>query len=98
MFNSTYTRLGVSASSFGDLPQLTGTSLSMSGIDLDTFDVTTQLGNSLTLNTVYEADEVVLSGVLATALPVEEVVPEPASATLLLVAAFLVGVGRKARA
>jgi Protein of unknown function (DUF3344) len=98
VFNSTYTRLGVSASSVGDLPQLTGTSLSMSGIDIDTFDVSAHLGNSLTLNAVYDSDEVILTGVLATALPVQDVVPEPAGVMLALLAACFVGVGRKARA
>jgi uncharacterized repeat protein (TIGR01451 family) len=42
-FNSTRSNLGVAVSKVGDLPQLTGDSASMAGIDLDVVDVKAQL-------------------------------------------------------
>ena len=42
-FNGTRSALGVPVSNMGDLPQLTGTAQSMSGIDIDVVDVTTKL-------------------------------------------------------
>jgi uncharacterized repeat protein (TIGR01451 family)/MYXO-CTERM domain-containing protein len=42
-FNSTHSALGTAVSVMGDLPQLTGNPGSMSGIDIDTIDVTPQL-------------------------------------------------------
>ncbi|MDF2693739.1 MAG: putative internalin, partial [Labilithrix sp.] len=43
VFNSTRSLLGAAVSVAGDLPQLTGTPQSMSGIDLDVFDITAAL-------------------------------------------------------
>lgn len=83
VFNWTYSRFGASASSVGDLPRLTGASRSMSGIDIDTFDVTPMLGSSLNLNSIYTAGGRVYNGVIVTALPVVGV-PEPG--TMLLAA------------
>lgn len=64
-FNSTRTHLGNALSVVGDLPQLTGGHNSMSGIDLDTVDITAKLtaGQSqamLTASTV--GDGYLLSG------------------------------------
>jgi len=42
-FNSTRSTLGVATTVVGDLPQLTGTAQSMSGIDLDIVDVTAKV-------------------------------------------------------
>lgn len=42
-FNSTRSWAGVPVSTVGDLPQLTGTAASMSGVDLDVLDVTSKL-------------------------------------------------------
>ncbi len=42
-FNGTRSLLGAAVSNAGDLPQLTGTAQSMSGIDLDVVDVTNKL-------------------------------------------------------
>jgi len=42
-FNGTHSRFGLPISTAGDLPQLTGTAQSMSGMDIDTVDVTAKL-------------------------------------------------------
>jgi fibronectin-binding autotransporter adhesin len=101
IFNSTYTRNGVTASAAGDLPQLTGAPGSMSGIDLDTFDITDELGTSTLLNFNFTSSggDVYHVGALLTALPVEQSqttpsIPEPGSLALLLAGG---GVYRAAR-
>lgn len=47
-FNSTRSSLGLPVSVLGDLPQLTGTGGSLSGVDLDIVDVTSRLTAGLT--------------------------------------------------
>ncbi len=47
-FNGTRSALGAPVSVAGDLPQLTGTGGSMSGVDLDIVDVTSRLSGGLT--------------------------------------------------
>jgi uncharacterized repeat protein (TIGR01451 family)/MYXO-CTERM domain-containing protein len=42
-FNGTHSFLGLPVSTMGDLPQLTGTPQSLSGVDIDVVDVTTKL-------------------------------------------------------
>lgn len=67
IFNSTRSRLGVAVSTAGDLPQLTGGPRSMSGIDLDVLDITSnvmpgQTSADITATTV--ADNYVLGGII----------------------------------
>lgn len=52
VFNGSHSYLGSAVSTIGDLPQTTGSPGSMSGIDLDVFDVTAQLGPSQNSATV----------------------------------------------
>ncbi len=47
-FNSTRSSIGVPVSTAGDLPQLSGTPASMSGIDIDVVDVTSKLAHGAT--------------------------------------------------
>ena len=54
-FNSTHSYLGTAVSNVGDLPQLDGTSSSMSGIDLDVIDVTAKVTKGDTSATVTAA-------------------------------------------
>ncbi len=105
IFNSTYTRNGVTASAAGDLPQLTGAAGSMSGIDIDTFDITAELDTSTLVNFNFTSTgDVYHVGALLTALPVEQQgtppsggVPEPGSLALLLAGGGVYRVARRSR-
>ncbi|MBD2701847.1 putative Ig domain-containing protein [Spirosoma sp. BT702] len=76
-FNGTRSTDGVAASVVGDLPRLTGTAGSMSGIDLDIIDITgsvTQGANSFTVAATSVGD-VFFLGVLASST--EAILPTP---------------------
>jgi hypothetical protein len=78
VFNSSRSAFGATGTAVGDLPQLTGQAASLSGLDLDVFDVTAQVpdgATSLAITTSTTQDTYFLAGVLlatpTTAVPVE---------------------------
>lgn len=76
VFNSTRSRLGSPLSVAGDLPQMTGGPASMSGVDLDLFDVTSNLkvgDTSMVVEAQTSGDEVFLGGLLSSITAVRPV-------------------------
>jgi uncharacterized repeat protein (TIGR01451 family)/MYXO-CTERM domain-containing protein len=70
-FNASRTWLGTAVSNLGDLPQLTGGSRSMSGVDMDVVDVTTLVApgsTSALVGVKAGGDNNVLVGVLVTSI------------------------------
>lgn len=67
IFNGTRSRLGTAVSNVGDLPQLTGGARSMSGIDLDVLDITSNVmpgQTSAAIEATTVADNYVLGGII----------------------------------
>lgn len=67
IFNGTRSRLGMTVSNVGDLPQLTGGARSMSGIDLDVVDITSNVmpgQTSAAIEATTIADNYVLGGII----------------------------------
>jgi uncharacterized repeat protein (TIGR01451 family) len=69
-FNSTRSHLGNAVSNVGDLPQLTGTPLSMSGVDIDVVDVTDRLERGDTSASIRASttSEFFITGVFVTSI------------------------------
>lgn len=75
-FNSTRSRLGTVVSVAGDLPQTTGGPGSLSGVDLDAFDITTNIktgDTQLSIEAQTSGDEVFLGGLWTTITSVRPV-------------------------
>ncbi len=76
VFNSTRSRLGSPVSVAGDLPQMTGGPASMSGVDIDIFDITGNLkvgDTSVSVEAQTSGDEVFLGGLLTSITAVRPV-------------------------
>lgn len=69
-FNSSRSNLGTPVSVVGDLPQLAGTAGSMSGLDLDTVDISSLVkpGDTTATVTAESVSDIYILGMLATAI------------------------------
>lgn len=69
-FNSSRSSLGMPVSNSGDLPQLTGGAASMSGLDLDVFDISTRLmpGDTSASVQAVSVDDILYVGALVTSV------------------------------